>query len=1100
MAIHNKYYSVQATTNTVSADRTADERSFRNIVFQSGKPPIDFEFNLDQDVILSIQDALRSESVPSGFLKGVNRKDLFSDYSFDLPADPTFLANSFRMDRSVAYVAGFPITLEYTNITTAGDNRIQLTAPPILGGAPPDVKRTDFVFLEVWQSLVAPSPRAVGSYLIDTIPAPGDILTINGNPLTAMAGAPGVDQFQVGGTEIATATNIAAAINDPANSFLVDVYANSYGTDTVHIFASSGGVAGNAITIVSSVPLVMVPSGATLVGGADRPNKPDQMHLYRHGNTQAPLAVCPVDDLMDTTIAEETALRVQVNYRIRVTGSAEAVNFKIEPDGFSNAVIMAQGGMAAPVATYPFVPADKATVNANSSALAYGIEDSGLWVAGDGTSAAATALQTLDGYVYAIPICFVFRRNDAEAAALGFDPETNSNGGLSSTHAGFAHPILGVIPAGRSDRPDNYLSDTITSTDVLDLRRHVSLSGLDLKSELNYQIKSLMDGSYKTWAIDTASKQDLGAGSGDVSTQNLVCNEIGRAAGVPPSAGDTTRGVSIRDFDHLARRFGSAPVVEKVVFALYPQDRNVGPVVPPGTIDPGKYVVKAAADVANTGWFEGDVIHINLATLNASTLGSWDPATASTIGVVTDYLPTGTKVSDVISVYHDDGDWNAAVDQTVRIRNIQGLGTSHIIITLDLNDETTASGGLNVATYPMVSSAPLGPQGSPRRIFVELELTYPIGVGLTDTPTIELTPDSVVYAQGPIIENDTTQRPVDLENVLAPGFRPSYREVKVEYLASENGAGAPIGSLVPESFVSRNANDVIFLRRVFGGALALVTVTDAESALPRGVNIGLSEYGSSSRKIVLSDALSGAGHTLCNVTYFAQDAVPNYGALGYQVSIYYRTNAPQTAGVKEGVMHGAGGPMPNPVVVEPLAFNDLWTGQTSVGSNDLAFPYALPLEQIPVNDNATATYPGEWFFCGTSQIDLDNFDCNTGLLNLHPVVQSDETVQFTFGSGALPPIRDMDFRAFYGYADNTAYRPTVFSQPLYYEGRRKVFVPFLARAVSDNLLFRKNEVLLVVLSRWAEMDKDNVVVFSDTDNRTCAAIYRTKNLLVVAGS
>jgi len=42
-------------------------------------------------------------------------------------------------------------------------------------------------------------------------------------------------------------------------------------------------------------------------------------------------------------------------------------------------------------------------------------------------------------------------------------------------------------------------------------------------------------------------------------------------------------------------------------------------------------------------------------------------------------------------------------------------------------------------------------------------------------------------------------------------------------------------------------------------------------------------------------------------------------------------------------------------------------------------------------------------------------------------------------------------------------------------------------------------VLLVVISRFAELDEENTVRFLDTDNRSCAAIYRTKGLLLLAG-
>jgi hypothetical protein len=63
----------------------------------------------------------------------------------------------------------------------------------------------------------------------------------------------------------------------------------------------------------------------------------------------------------------------------------------------------------------------------------------------------------------------------------------------------------------------------------------------------------------------------------------------------------------------------------------------------------------------------------------------------------------------------------------------------------------------------------------------------------------------------------------------------------------------------------------------------------------------------------------------------------------------------------------------------------------------------------------------------------------------------------------------------------------------------------LVRALEDvpnaanGLLYRKDELLLVVVSRFAELDEENTVRFVDTDNRTAAAVYRSRNLLLVAG-
>ena len=39
--------------------------------------------------------------------------------------------------------------------------------------------------------------------------------------------------------------------------------------------------------------------------------------------------------------------------------------------------------------------------------------------------------------------------------------------------------------------------------------------------------------------------------------------------------------------------------------------------------------------------------------------------------------------------------------------------------------------------------------------------------------------------------------------------------------------------------------------------------------------------------------------------------------------------------------------------------------------------------------------------------------------------------------------------------------------------------------------------MLIIISNYAEFTNKNVVAFTDFSNRTCAAIYRTKNILLL---
>ena len=1070
MAIYNRYFP----GSSVSRYLSPDERSWDEAVYQSGKPVLDAELNLSQEVNRTLRQIVQQRVNPSGWLRGPVPNRAFDDFGFPGVSDP----DAFTMAARSAVVAGMPITVEYTDTITAGSNLIQLN-PANLPTTPPVVKRTDFVFLEVFRALVSWSPHASATVTVDSPLAvvAGNTITIGGTSLTATAGVPGLNQFQIGANETITAANIAAAINLNTNSFtgICTAYADVTVPEQVNLLVvdALAGLAGNAVTLAASPSFTI--SGANFAGGADEANKPTQASIYRNGNVLSPSAVALPDDIADPAIGAESTKRVQIQYRIRVTGVAEAIDFKTEPDGFSNPNVLAQGTQASPVATYTFVPADNATVSGPSDATDYGVVDPGLWIAGDGSSGAATALGTVDGFVYAIPLAFVFRRNDAfdGGAGVGFDPDNNANGALPSTHGVFVNPIIGPIAANDSDRPDGYFCDVIVATDVLDLRRQIVPGGLDLKAELDRQMAMLLDGTNRTWAIDTADKQNLGSFSGDASTQFLVCDEIGRATVV------STRGELIAEFDHIRRRFADQPVIERLILSLYPTD-GIGP-------EPGKFV--AQANPGYSGWSDGDVININFAALNPSTDGSWNNATASDLlAVVLNYWPVGTMVTDVLRVFHDDGNSAAVVSQAAAVDLITGVGTSHVQITIGPNSTVADAGG--TVGVPYVMSGVAIDNGSPRRIFVELEISYPAGEGTTNDVDLEITPDPIIYASGPVLELDTAQRPSDFETLLAPAFRSPRREVGIEYVANSTVAAIPIS----DSVVSVDNQTVFFPRRVNGATPP--TLIDGVDLLARAID-GSTLYGDSTQLVVIDPAgpngpLSQLGQTLVNVTYFAQDALPNYGATGYQIGVYYRANAPQTAGVKAG---GLGG-MPSPLTVRPIAMNrDLWSGIAGVGSVEEGFPYeSHGMSQIPVNNNVPAgDFGGEWFLTATANISVGDFSADTGLLNLHAMVQMDPVVGVEFSTKDV----DIEFRSHYQVANPLSYRPTAMAQPLSGIATHKVWLPFLAVSTVDCPLYRKGEVLLVVITRYATVDAENTVAF-DSGTTVCAAVYRTSGLLLLA--
>lgn len=261
-------------------------------------------------------------------------------------------------------------------------------------------------------------------------------------------------------------------------------------------------------------------------------------------------------------------------YRIRVV---DGVDFASFPEGLGaslqttygaapyNQIVQAQGGNGAPLA---YTDGWGATYNETKYGLFFSAservkttltgkvvrtDDTGLYIAGDGSTGAQTALATLDGYVYAIPVFRVRRRNNA-----GFDPDNNPLGardyygvhptatvtmtgtvvGQTSQHnfsstdvlnfrigdivgdnnvagvraqvtaisgttvtlqwlAVYPNPwsvSLGDIIQLQPDRPDGLYSNIIDASDIIDLRHQVSLTGFNYQALLEKNLDLLLRG------------------------------------------------------------------------------------------------------------------------------------------------------------------------------------------------------------------------------------------------------------------------------------------------------------------------------------------------------------------------------------------------------------------------------------------------------------------------------------------------------------------------------------------------------------------------------------------------------------------------------
>ena len=151
----------------------------------------------------------------------------------------------------------------------------------------------------------------------------------------------------------------------------------------------------------SRIDLVIVEVWRALLSAAPSvANKSGTGLILRHGNVKAPDGVNLTDDLIDPNFGAESSARVQIQYRIRVITGVDVLSY---PDGLDDPAVFANT-----VSDFTGPGADGTVTALNYSPVS---GDNGLWRAGTGDAAGVTALGTVDGYMYAVPLCAVHRRN-----------------------------------------------------------------------------------------------------------------------------------------------------------------------------------------------------------------------------------------------------------------------------------------------------------------------------------------------------------------------------------------------------------------------------------------------------------------------------------------------------------------------------------------------------------------------------------------------------------------------------------------------------------------------------------------------------------------
>jgi hypothetical protein len=360
----NNYGVFKLTPSDEIVSRTlqANYRNFSNVIWRTGKPALDSEWNLINDMATEITRNSIFSTTYSGWLNlGKNRNELCSNIQNTIEYYSQENENEAVIPNAI--VNGWPVLIGGSNYTDSSLNLIELQP----SGA---IERFDFVFLEVWRA-----------------------------------------QLRSRDTE--------------------------------------------------NLPIAQ--------------NKPSSDYIWKFGNVQFG-GTNIVDDVIDPVFNEEISERVQIQYRIRVVSGVVFTN--TDSSGFEDASVRGQGGGTTPQ-----------TINYNFVNMAEELGDPGLWRAGSGNEASQVALQSVDGYSYAIPMFKIYRRSTTVYNDTGSDLLTalyNQTGNSA------------VMSDLVSDRPDEKFNDAIYSSDIVDLRNKISLSGFDFSKILEFNLDKLFRGQLRS--------------------------------------------------------------------------------------------------------------------------------------------------------------------------------------------------------------------------------------------------------------------------------------------------------------------------------------------------------------------------------------------------------------------------------------------------------------------------------------------------------------------------------------------------------------------------------------------------------------------------
>jgi len=476
----------------VSRTLSALWRQFGAVVWQEEKPPLDSELNLMAQIDWDRIAMMVRTMVPSGFFMDPTRA--LNDYQFDQSWSNFFVLGNPRTDSPYdthdadeenppvwANVNGWVLPIAGTETATSLENLVKLYPPPASDS------RVDFVFLEAWQTLVAPNPSSTNKPDVDKIWKYGNVL--------------------FGGT------NIDDDLEDPEIGFET--------TERVQVQYRLR-VFGQGVGLGSGVALDVYPDGlddpnvlgqgaaTSPVGGYTFTNMREKLGdpgLWRAGDGSA-----TAQDDLGTVDGYTYAIPVAAIFRrnsgvyVSVSDAGTAnqngaflrtPNTSGLPDPLTGARVLLDATLGTDLA-YDDENLVVDITNLNGS----GLEDT--------DHDPSVVFLVVDGEIISISNIDVINEQVTIPASTATVPARGRYGTNASAHA------TGASVQFWNSRPDGKFSDEIAETDLLDLRRAINPGDWDYQRLLLHNVAALSRGNLRT-----AWKQ-----SGAGGTEGVVIHEV----------------------------------------------------------------------------------------------------------------------------------------------------------------------------------------------------------------------------------------------------------------------------------------------------------------------------------------------------------------------------------------------------------------------------------------------------------------------------------------------------------------------------------------------------------------------------------------------